>query len=159
MKRFLGPGGQSPGKASQTLDYSIYSFPWWIFKHFSPWKFISRFQQERRVMLFCRIPWTPVGDAAYSDSSLRFVWLRFAKKIPASYIKEAANHRDASCHLVFPLQPPARASFAMPLGRIPGCLVAGCLHEELVALVWKVLLLLRYIEIGPEEKHVYWTMI
>lgn len=159
MKHFLDPGGQSPGKATQTLDYSIYYFPRWIFKHFGHWKFVSQFQQERRVVLFCSIPWTPVGDVAYSDSSLRFAWLQFAKKIPVSYIKEAANHRDVFCHLAVPLQPRARACFAMSLGRIPACLVAGCLREELVALVQKVLLLLHYIEIRPEEKHTCWTII
>ena len=57
------------------------------------------------------------------------------------------------CQLAFPVQPRARVCFAVSLGRIPACLVAGCLHEELVTLVQNVLLLLLYIEIRPEEKH------
>lgn len=72
-----------------------------------------------------------------------------------SYIKEAENHRDVFCHLAFPLQPRARVCFAMSLGHIAACLVAGCLHKELLALVQKVLLLLHYGEIRPGEKHMY----
>lgn len=159
MKHLLDSGGQSPGKASQTLDYSIYSFPQWLFKHFAHWRFISRFQQERHVVLFCRTPWTPVGDAAYSDSLLRFAWSVFAKKNPVSYSKEAANRWDVLCHLAFPLQPPARACFAVSMGGIPACLLVGCLYKELVALVQQVLLLLHYGEMKPGEKHVYWAII
>lgn len=77
------------------------------------------------------------------------------KKISVSCIKKAANHRDVFCHLAFPTHPEARECSALSWGCIPAWLVAGCLHEELLALVQKVLLLLHYAEIRPEEKHMY----
>lgn len=43
----------------------------------------------------------------------------------------------------------------MSWGCIPAWLVAGCLHEELLALVQKVLLFLHCAEIRAEEKHMY----
>lgn len=154
MEHFLDPGGPSTGKVPQTLCYSIYSFPWWKFSHFARWKFLSPFQQERCAVLSCRIPCTPL-----CDSSPLFEWLCFAKKISVSCIKKAANHRDVFCHLAFPTHPEARECLALSWECIPAWLVAGCLHEELLALVQKVLLLLRCAEIRPEEKHMYWSVM
>lgn len=154
MEHFLDPGGPSPGKVSQTVHYSIYSFPWWKFSHFARWKFLSQFQQGRCTVLSCRMPCTPLGD-----SSPPFEWLWFAKRISISCIKKAANHWDVFCHLGFPAHPEARGCLAMSWGCIPAWLVAGCLHEELLALVQKVLLLLHCAEIRPEEKHMYWSIM
>jgi len=42
--------------------------------------------------------------------------------------------------------------FAVSMGPIAACLGAGCLREELGALLQKVLLLLHSTEIRPEEK-------
>lgn len=79
---------------------------------------------------------------------------RLLKKPSVSCIKEAANHWDVLCHLAFPLQPQARACFAMSMGGVPAGLVVGRLHEELVAPMQKVLLSLHYGEMRPEEKPV-----
>lgn len=77
------------------------------------------------------------------------------KIISVTCIKKAINQWDVFCHLAFSTHPEARECLAMSWGCIPAWLVAVCLREELLALVQKVLLLLHYAEIRPEEKHMY----
>lgn len=102
----------------------------------------------------CTIPCSPLGG-----SSQCFERLCFAKKISVSCIRKAANHQDVFYHLAFPPHPQARECLAMSWGCIPAWLVAGCLCEELLALVQKVLLLLHCADIRPEEKHMYWSIM
>lgn len=62
---------------------------------------------------------------------------------------------DVFCQLGIPPHPQAKGCLAMSWGCISAWLVAGCLLEELLALVQKVLLSLHYAEMIPEEKHMY----
>lgn len=103
---------------------------------------------------------TVLQNALHSlgDSSPPFEWLWFAKRISVSCIKKAANHWDVFCHLGFPAHH-GQGVLGHVLGCIPAWLVAPCLHEELLALVQKVLLLLRCAEIRAEEKHMYWSIM